>query len=211
MANQVSKQFKALAQRAKETLATIRHPSHVIIQVGSATCENAAGSRQVYSEFQKHIASSGRDDIILRHTGCTGRCSREPIVSVFSPGRAPIKYELVNRDLVHQIFTQHVLGNEPLLDHVLDGPMTTLYRYELLYCTSQRCGWDEKKSPGEVLRDRLAARGWARKPYASIRRVVSGPAGPSILATARISSFGPTKSFIASVARPTWIRSSTNT
>ena len=38
-------------------------------------------------EFRKHVAASGRSDIALRHTGCTGRCSREPIVGVFLPGQ----------------------------------------------------------------------------------------------------------------------------
>ena len=159
VANRVSKQFKALSDRAKESLSSIRHPQSVIIQVGSATCENAAGSREVQSEFKKHIAASRRDDIILRRTGCTGRCSREPIVAVFKPGQVPIKYELVDRDLVHKIFTQHVLGDEPLLENVLDGPMTKLYRYELLYCASERCSWDEQKSCGQVLRERIAAKG----------------------------------------------------
>ena len=61
-------------------------------------------------EFRKHIAASGRSDIVLHQTGCTGRCSREPIVGVMVPGQMPVKYERVDRQLVHEIFTQHVLG-----------------------------------------------------------------------------------------------------
>ncbi|MBN2293959.1 MAG: 4Fe-4S binding protein [Pirellulales bacterium] len=163
MASQVSKQFNALSERAQKHLKSLGHPQSVVIQVGSATCENAAGSREVRSEFQKHIAASGRDDIILRQTGCTGRCSREPIVSVFKPGQVPIKYELVNRELVHEIFTQHVLAGEPLLDKVLDGPMTHMYRYELLYCASERCGWNETKSCGDALREKIAAKGLGKE------------------------------------------------
>ena len=159
MPNEVSKQFKKLSARAKESLDAIRRPEHAIIQVGSATCENAAGANEVNAEFQKHIAASGRDDIILRRTGCTGRCSREPIVTVFIPGQAPIKYELVDRDLVHKIFTGHVLGGEPLLDHVLDGPIKNVYRYELLYCASRQCGWDERISCGQTLKKRIEAKG----------------------------------------------------
>ena len=43
-----------------------------VIQVGSATCEKAAGSDIVMKEFQKLIRASGRDDIIIKQTGCTG-------------------------------------------------------------------------------------------------------------------------------------------
>ncbi len=64
----------------------------------------------VYEEFRKHIAASGRSDIGLRRTGCTGRCSREPIVTVFMPESLPVKYQFVDRELVHKIFTCHVLG-----------------------------------------------------------------------------------------------------
>ena len=49
-------------------------------------------------EFRKHIAASGRNDIVLHQTGCTGRCSREPIVGVIVPGQMPVKYERVDRD-----------------------------------------------------------------------------------------------------------------
>jgi (2Fe-2S) ferredoxin len=82
----------------------------VRIQIGSATCENAAGARDVHDEMLKHIRASGRADIELHRTGCTGRCSREPIVGVFVPGQMPVKYEQVDRQRAHQIFTQHVLG-----------------------------------------------------------------------------------------------------
>ncbi len=79
-----------MAQRAR--------PGQIVIQVGSATCEHAAGSDDVFDEFRKHIAASGREDIVLRQTGCTGRCSREPIVGVFVPGQMPVKYERVDRE-----------------------------------------------------------------------------------------------------------------
>ncbi len=55
-------------------------------------------------------------------TGCTGRCSCEPIVGVFAPGRIPVKYEHVDRDKAHRIFTEHVLGGTPAWDLVLDTP-----------------------------------------------------------------------------------------
>ena len=40
----------------------------------------------------------------------------------------PVKYERVDRALVHEIFTRHVLQGEPLLDHVLDGPVEKVAR-----------------------------------------------------------------------------------
>lgn len=151
--------YNSLKSRAESVYQERVGKGRIFIQVGSATCEHAAGSLEVAEEFRKHIAASGRDDIVLRKTGCTGRCSREPIVSVFRMGEMPIKYQLVNRELVHKIFTQHVLGGEPLLDHVLDGPIERLSKYEILNCGSLRCGWKGEQICGGPMANQLRAMG----------------------------------------------------
>ena len=127
----------------------------ILVQIGSATCENAAGSVDVLDEFRKHIAASGREDIVLRQTGCTGRCSREPIVGILVPGKMPVKYERVDRPLVHEIFTRHILRGEPILTRVLDGPIEKLSQHEILTCGSRRCGWEGAESLPTVLAKRL--------------------------------------------------------
>jgi NADH:ubiquinone oxidoreductase subunit F (NADH-binding)/(2Fe-2S) ferredoxin/NAD-dependent dihydropyrimidine dehydrogenase PreA subunit len=155
----VQEAFQRLAARAGQALAERADQGKILIQVGSATCEHAAGSREVLDEFRKHVAASGRDDILLRQTGCTGRCSREPIVGVFLPGQMPVKYERVDRELVHEIFTQHLLKKLPLLNRVLDGPIDKLYRHELLCCRSARCGWKGGSLCGAPLEEKLRAQG----------------------------------------------------
>jgi NADH:ubiquinone oxidoreductase subunit F (NADH-binding)/(2Fe-2S) ferredoxin/NAD-dependent dihydropyrimidine dehydrogenase PreA subunit len=149
----------ALVRKAEETLRQRTAGEPIRIQVGSATCEQAAGSDQVLEEFRKHIAASGRQDIVLHQTGCTGRCSREPIVGVIVPGQMPVKYQQVDRQLVHAIFTQHVQQGRPVLEHVLDGPIETLAPYEILICNSVRCGWQGPRPFDEVLAERLRAAG----------------------------------------------------
>jgi NADH:ubiquinone oxidoreductase subunit F (NADH-binding)/(2Fe-2S) ferredoxin/NAD-dependent dihydropyrimidine dehydrogenase PreA subunit len=151
--------YRALADRAERILKERTNGSRIFIQVGSATCEHAAGSMDVLDEFKKHIAASGRQDILTRQTGCTGRCSREPIVGILFPGQLPVKYERVDRALVHEIFTSHILKGEPLLNRVLDGPIEKLAQYELLFCSSARCGWRGQKLAKGPLLDKLKARG----------------------------------------------------
>ena len=125
----VREQYEAMLNEALGRLGELEESKKTIIQVGSATCENAAGSRDVYDEFQKHIEASGRDDIILRQTGCTGRCSCEPIVGVFQPGQMPLKYQLVDRKKVHDIFTQHIQGGNPIYEHTLDHAKDASLQY----------------------------------------------------------------------------------
>ena len=158
-ASKISQQFALLSTKADKALREQSAGNPIRIQLGSATCENAAGSQEALEEFRRHIAASGRSDIVLHRTGCTGRCSREPIVGVLVPGQLPVKYERVDRDLVHEIFTQHVLGGKPLLARVLDGPVEMLPRYELLICGSLRCGWKGEKPFGDVLAEKLRAAG----------------------------------------------------
>jgi NADH:ubiquinone oxidoreductase subunit F (NADH-binding)/(2Fe-2S) ferredoxin len=155
----VSQQYEALAARAEDALRQQAVGDRIRIQVGSATCEQAAGSREVRDEFRKHLEATGRRDILLHQTGCTGRCSREPIVGVFVPGQMPVKYERVDRAVVHDIFTQHVLQGKPLLARVLDGPVEKLFQHEILVCGSARCGWKGQKTFGQALREKLRAAG----------------------------------------------------
>ena len=155
----VSQQYQSLVTKAQEAIRAQTAKGRIFIQVGSATCEHAAGSREVLDEFRKHIAASGREDIILRQTGCTGRCSREPIVGVFVGDQMPVKYERVDRQLVHEIFTRHVLKGAPLLDHVLDGPIEKVAPFEFLVCASARCGWKGQKLCQGPLPEKLRAAG----------------------------------------------------
>jgi len=155
MAHPVNTFFQKLVQEADKTISSRREHKKIVIQVGSATCEHAAGSRDVLDEFQKHIESSGRDDIALRLTGCTGRCSREPIVGVFVPEKMPVKYERVDRELVHDIFITHIQEGIPLTEHILDGLGKKAPRYEFLFCDSTRCGWEGGPKLKEQFREKL--------------------------------------------------------
>ena len=139
MPNAVTQAFQSLAARSEEALALRGDAGKVVVQIGSATCEHAAGSREVADEFVKHLASSGREDVVLHRTGCTGRCSKEPIVGVSVPGKPPVKYERVDRELVHKIFTSHVQKGVTLPEHALDGSLETPYEYELVFCEGRRC------------------------------------------------------------------------
>ena len=125
--------YDRLSEGAEERLGQQFKPEAVRIQVGSATCENAAGAREVYDEFRNHIGASGRDDIELHSTGCTGRCSREPIVGVMLPGQIPVKYERVDRQLAHEIFTQHIQNGTPVFERTLEQASPEC-RHQVMVC-----------------------------------------------------------------------------
>ncbi len=137
--NKIRERYQELLKKAEDYRQSLNYNEKIRIRVGSATCEHAAGSLVVYDEFQKHIASSGRKDILLEKTGCTGRCSCEPIVGVFVPGKFPIKYQLVNREKVHKIFMEHIVNGNIVKEYVLDQAPDSC-KYHVLMCDGSGCG-----------------------------------------------------------------------
>ena len=119
MAEAIQEQLARLQEKAKRTIKEKLPEQMIRIKVGSATCEDAAGARDVYDEFEKHIRSSGRNDIIIHTVGCSGRCSIEPVVSIILPKEKPVVYQKVNRDAVHKIFISHVLGKKEEKDFLV--------------------------------------------------------------------------------------------
>ncbi|HDQ45151.1 MAG TPA: NADH-quinone oxidoreductase subunit NuoF [bacterium] len=131
----------------------------VLIQVGSATCEKAAGADAVMVEFTKLIQASGRQDILLKQTGCTGRCAREPVVGVFFPGKMPVKYEEVTVPKVQTIFQEHVQNGRVVTDLMLDKRTDTLYNHVVTLCSSRSCSPDSGRTLENRLKRRLDANG----------------------------------------------------
>jgi NADH:ubiquinone oxidoreductase subunit F (NADH-binding)/(2Fe-2S) ferredoxin/NAD-dependent dihydropyrimidine dehydrogenase PreA subunit len=139
MANPVTDFYQALTAKADAVLAESGNAAKIQIQIGSATCEHAAGSLEALDEFRKHIQSSGREDIVIHKTGCTGRCSKEPIIGINIPGKMPVKYERVTRDLVHKIFASHIQKGMPLVENALDGSLDHQSAFEFIFCEGRRC------------------------------------------------------------------------
>lgn len=115
----VSSQYQALVEKANQEWAKLDWSKSVVIQVGSATCENAGGAEDIAKEFEKNIQASGRKDIFLRRVGCTGRCSLEPIVSVFMPGQAMSTYQEVTPEKAHEIFVSQIQNGKAKEEYLL--------------------------------------------------------------------------------------------
>lgn len=112
----VQERYQELQKKAQ----ALSLPSDVIqIRVGSATCENASGAREVADEFKKNIAVYGSDKIKLVTVGCTGQCSREPIVSISQPGKRTVVYQKVTREIAHKIFVSHIKEDQLVAESLL--------------------------------------------------------------------------------------------
>lgn len=81
------------------------------VHVGMATCEIAAGSKEVMEVFQEAI-EQGLTGVCLRQKGCAGRCNLEPTVEVIEEGKIPVKYGRVTKDIARQIIERHLKQGE---------------------------------------------------------------------------------------------------
>jgi NADH:ubiquinone oxidoreductase subunit F (NADH-binding)/(2Fe-2S) ferredoxin/NAD-dependent dihydropyrimidine dehydrogenase PreA subunit len=124
MNQDVKKNFQALKKTAEDALAKNHHPEQIVIQIGSATCENASGAHVIFEEFRKHISAAGKNNIELKKVGCTGRCSLEPIVTIFTPSLRYITYRKVDREAVHEIFVHHILEGKVCEKYLLEAELS---------------------------------------------------------------------------------------
>jgi (2Fe-2S) ferredoxin len=88
------------------------------VYVGMATCEIAAGSKEVMEVFQKAI-KNGLNDVYLSQKGCVGRCNFEPTVEVVEEGKIPVKYVRVTPEMAQQIIERHIKKGEIIKDWVI--------------------------------------------------------------------------------------------
>ena len=89
------------------------------VYVGMATCEIAAGSKDVMDVFQAAI-KNGLTDIYLSQKGCAGRCNLEPTVEVIEEGKIPVKYGKVNKELAQEIVDKHLKKGQIIKELVIE-------------------------------------------------------------------------------------------
>lgn len=83
------------------------------VYVGMATCEIAAGSKDVWDVFDAAI-KNGLTDVYLSQKGCAGRCNLEPTVEVVEEGKIPIKYGKVTPAMAKDIIEKHLKKGEAI-------------------------------------------------------------------------------------------------
>jgi NADP-reducing hydrogenase subunit HndB len=89
------------------------------VYVGMATCEIAAGSKDVMEVFRDAIAGGSLRDVYLSQKGCAGRCNLEPTVEVIEEGKIPVKYGRVTRERAREIIDRHLKKGEIIQEWVI--------------------------------------------------------------------------------------------
>ncbi len=104
-------ELKAIRERAKqdtELRTTGEDKERIVVAVGMATCGIAAGAREVMSALSEEIGVKELGNVSVVATGCLGFCYAEPMVEVRTPGKEPIRYGNVNREIARAIIDMHI-------------------------------------------------------------------------------------------------------
>jgi len=89
------------------------------VYVGMASCEIAAGSKEVMEVFREAISRGGLTDVYLSQKGCAGRCNLEPTVEVVEAGKIPVRYGRIDRQRAMDIVERHLKGGQVIEEWVI--------------------------------------------------------------------------------------------
>jgi len=89
------------------------------VYVGMATCEIAAGSKEVMDVFETAIKRGQIKNVYLSQKGCAGRCNLEPMVEIIEEGKIPVKYQKITPDKAREIIDRHLINGKVIEEWVI--------------------------------------------------------------------------------------------
>jgi NADP-reducing hydrogenase subunit HndB len=107
-------QLLARARKAQAGLDVRQGRKETQVTVHMGTCGIAAGARDVVVGFMTEMNEAGVTSASLHQTGCAGLCEEEPMATITMPDGTLYRYGLLDRDKVHVIVTDHLVGGTPV-------------------------------------------------------------------------------------------------
>ena len=111
------KRLKEQAVARREAQATT---GRALVTVHMGTCGIAAGARDTMKAIIDVIASENLDGVLVKQTGCIGRCEHEPIVDVENTDGPTARYGNVSPEDAARLVREHVVGGSIVDDLVID-------------------------------------------------------------------------------------------
>lgn len=119
--------LKDIKDRNRATFTLRKGECSAKVTVHMGTCGIAAGARSVMTAIMNEIALSGREDIVVKATGCGGLCAREPMAVIELPDQPPVIYGDLNEEKVKEIFREHILRGNPAGKYALALGSETIF------------------------------------------------------------------------------------
>ncbi|NLO90755.1 MAG: NADH-quinone oxidoreductase subunit NuoF [Elusimicrobia bacterium] len=109
-----------LTTKDLEKIAAAGAPKGAAVKVGMSTCGLAAGAQAVFDALSAEGAKINTQAVISK-CGCLGMCYAEPLVEVTLPGKEPVVYARVDKDIAVRILREHVEQGKPVQENILSS------------------------------------------------------------------------------------------
>ena len=103
--------------KASFTLRKGDYKAKIVVHMG--TCGIAAGARIVMTALMNEIALAGREDIVVKTSGCGALCAREPMAVIELVDQTPVIYGDLNEEKITEIFREHIMSGNPVAKYAL--------------------------------------------------------------------------------------------
>jgi len=113
--------LRRLREEALEKRRVKSASGQIQIIVGMGTVGIAAGARETLKAILEYIESENLSDIVVRQTGNIGLDSMEPIVQIVVGENPKVTYGKVTPDVARRIMKEHVIGGQPVKEHLIEG------------------------------------------------------------------------------------------
>jgi NADP-reducing hydrogenase subunit HndB len=127
MAKLTIEDLKRIKEEVRSTTVLREGGFRARINIHMGTCGIAAGARKLMSVVLKEIEEKKINDVMVTTSGCTGLCSREPLATVETLGKSPVKYCDLNEEKMKEIFIHHVMNGEIVEAYALARGSETTY------------------------------------------------------------------------------------
>jgi len=89
------------------------------VYIHMGTCGIASGAMNLLTSLKEMIKEQKLKNINVITTGCAGICSEEPLITVKLPDKEAVIYKKMDIAKMKQVFEQHLMGNEAVVDYAL--------------------------------------------------------------------------------------------
>jgi NADP-reducing hydrogenase subunit HndB len=114
-------ELRKIREKAEKDIELRQKKTRIKVVVGMGTSGIAAGAREVLKTFVEEISSKNLLDVVVTQTGEKGLASQEPMIEVLEEGKPAIVYGSIDRDKAKRIVEEHLVGNRPVLDYIIEA------------------------------------------------------------------------------------------
>jgi NADP-reducing hydrogenase subunit HndB len=109
--------LKRIREAGRASVCLRQGAGEVKVTVHMGDCGIAAGAREIVKALLQELKRREVSEVLVTISGCAGYCDREPTAKVEVRGQEPVTYINLDRQKIHRILEEHILGGAIVHDY----------------------------------------------------------------------------------------------